>query len=158
MKKIAFVIMIASLFFSLSCTSKEVPAAKAENTVNEINWLENVDEALTVASEKNVPVFIHFTGSDWCGWCKKLKAEVYDHSPFIDYADKNLVMVKLDYPRSIPQSDETKAYNQEMLKKFRIQGFPTVVLLNSQGAEIGRTGYQQGGPEAYIEHLKTMIK
>lgn len=157
MKKIIIAIMITSLFFSLSCTNKgDTAEAKKSSTVS-INWLDNIEEAIAEAAKRDLTIFIHFTGSDWCGWCKKLEAEVYDHENFINYANENLVMVKLDYPNNIPQSEATKIYNQKMLSKYGIKGFPTVVLLDSTGKEISRTGYQPGGTENYIKHLQSII-
>lgn len=126
--------------------------------VKEIDWKTNVEEAIELAKENDQHVFIHFTGSDWCKWCIKLKEEVYDKDEFISYANENLVMVKLDFPRSIPQTEEVKAYNQMQAQKYGIRGFPTVILLDKEGRVVGQTGYQYGGPAKYVEHLKGFFK
>ncbi|MGM0601603.1 MAG: hypothetical protein ACQETH_17455, partial [Candidatus Rifleibacteriota bacterium] len=31
-----------------------------------------------------------FSGSDWCGWCKKFRAEVLNQKAFQDYAKSNM--------------------------------------------------------------------
>ena len=166
MKKILFVIVIVALFLALVAESKEILSDRAEASnkteiskeSHSIQWYDNVEKALLKSKETGHPVFIHFTGSDWCGWCIRLKDEVYDHTPFIDYTNNNWIMVKLDYPsEKVYQSEETKAYNMEKLKQYGIKGFPTVVLLNSTGKEIGRTGYREGGPDVYIKHLEEFI-
>jgi protein disulfide-isomerase len=38
----------------------------------ELRWTEDFDKAAARAREENKYVLVDFTGSDWCGWCKKL--------------------------------------------------------------------------------------
>lgn len=117
-------------------------------------WTTDYDSALASASGTDKKVFLFFTGSDWCGWCKRLDAEVLSTSEFQGYARDNLVLVKLDFPQSIPQSEQLKAQNAQLAQRFGIKGYPTVIVLNSSGNPIGRTGYKQGGPSPYIAQLK----
>ena len=97
-----------------------------------------------------------FTGSDWCGWCKRLEAEILGTPEFRDFARESLVLVKLDFPRRVEQSAELKAQNSRLAQKYGIEGYPTVVVLDQSGREIGRTGYQRGGPGPFIESLRKM--
>ena len=39
-------------------------------------WLVDINEAYAISNKTGKPIMANFTGSDWCGWCKKLKAEV----------------------------------------------------------------------------------
>lgn len=121
-------------------------------------WIDNWEKAIQTALAEDKLILVNFTGSDWCGWCIKLAKEVFDHNEFKDYAKENLVMLKLDFPRSIPQSDELKNQNRRLQNQFGIRGYPTILLVNGAGEEVGRTGYQPGGPVAYIEHLKSLVK
>lgn len=120
-------------------------------------WIESWNDALKFAGELDRPILINFTGSDWCGWCKKLVAEVFSKQEFQDYAKTNLILLKLDFPRSIPQSDELKMQNQSLQNKFKISGYPSIVLVDKEGTEIQRTGYQPGGATAYVAHLKELL-
>ncbi|MGE0707896.1 MAG: thioredoxin family protein [Planctomycetota bacterium] len=122
-----------------------------------LSWVTSLAEGQKLAKEQKKPILIDFTGSDWCGWCKRLKAEVFDHGPFQAYATKRLVMVELDFPRQVQQSEETKKTNRGLAQKYGVKGFPTILLVDHTGAEIGRTGYQRGGPEKYVEHLKALL-
>ena len=91
-------------------------------------------------------VLLDFTGSDWCGWCIKLKKDTFSKPEFQKLAEEKLVLVELDFPRSKTQSAELKKQNQELAEKFGIEGFPTLVLLSSQGTEVARNvGYLAGG-------------
>ncbi|MDT8391660.1 MAG: hypothetical protein RRC34_14260, partial [Lentisphaeria bacterium] len=84
--------------------------------------------------------------------------EVFSQQAFKDYAKDNLVTVFLDFPAKKKISDELKKQNAELAKKYKIRGYPTVILLNSEGKKIAQTGYRRGGAEAYVKHLKSLIE
>lgn len=122
-----------------------------------LKWQDNFEKALQQAKKENKAVLVNFTGSDWCIWCKRLTDEVFSKSEFENYADENLILVKLDFPRKIDQSAETKMYNTKLAQKFGVQGFPTILLFNSSGKLVLTTGYQPGGPINYVKHLRTYL-
>lgn len=119
-------------------------------------WTTDVRSALGSASGTGRKIFLFFTGSDWCGWCKRLDAEILGTDEFKQYASGNLVLVKLDFPNAIPQSAELKAQNAQLAQQYGIRGYPTIVVLNDSGAEVGRLGYQRGGPAPFIQRLQHM--
>ncbi|MFA6287373.1 MAG: thioredoxin family protein [Opitutaceae bacterium] len=119
-------------------------------------WTTNYAGALAQARQQNTKVFLFFTGSDWCGWCKRLDKEILSTGAFQSYAAKNLILVKLDFPRGIPQSDMLKAQNEQLSQKYQVGGFPTVIVLDAQGKEVGKLGYQEGGPGPFIDALKAL--
>lgn len=122
-----------------------------------LQWEENLETALKKAKAENKAVLVNFTGSDWCQWCIRLSDEVFSKSEFEDYAEDNLILVRLDFPRSIEQSAETKLYNNQLAQRYGVQGFPTILLFNSSGNLVLTTGYQPGGPVSYVEHLKNSL-
>jgi len=138
-------------------TEETSAAVPADDATPASSWLISYDEALAQAKARNLPILINFSGSDWCGWCIKLMNEVFSKPEFISYANDNLVLLNLDFPRKtqLPPA-QTKA-NEELASKYNIEGFPTVILLDSSGTKIGQTGYQPGGPDKYISHLKTLM-
>ena len=109
------------------------------------------------AKTENKPMLVDFTGSDWCGWCIKLDKEVFEKASFKKYAAENLILVSLDFPKKKKISDKLKAQNEALSKKYGVRGFPTILLLKADGSVIGKTGYQKGGPDAYVEHLKGIL-
>jgi len=123
----------------------------------DLSWQDNLEKALQQAKKENKAVLVNFTGSDWCIWCKRLTEEVFSKKEFETYAKKNLILVKLDFPRNIEQSTETKMYNNNLAQKFGVQGFPTILLFNSSGKLVLTTGYQPGGPATYVNHLKSYL-
>ena len=74
----------------------------------DLNWHNNIEDALDKAAVNDKYVFVFFTGSDWCSWCHKLTDEVFDHDEFQTYVKKNMEMVLLDFPRSTPQIRQPK--------------------------------------------------
>ena len=121
-------------------------------------WLTDAPKAQAQAKKENKLVLLDFTGSDWCGWCIKLKGEVFDLKEFKDYADKNLVLVEVDFPRKKQLSAEQKKANTALQQKYKIQGYPTVIVLNGEGKKLGELGYVKGGPKAFIAELEKLKK
>lgn len=118
-------------------------------------WGTNYAAALEQAAKENKMVLLDFTGSDWCGWCIKLDKDTFSKSEFKNFAKENLVLVELDFPNNKPQTDVVKKQNEELQAKFNVEGFPTLVLLNSQGKEVARNvGYLRGGPEGLIKWVE----
>jgi thioredoxin-related protein len=124
----------------------------------QLDWLTNYDQAKTKAKSDNKLLLLDFTGSDWCGWCKRLNAEVFSKPQFQDYAAKNLVLVELDFPRTKPQADEVKKQNMQLASQYRVEGFPTVIVLNADGKKVGELGYMEGGAEAFIAAIEKLRK
>ena len=125
----------------------------------DLKWQTDLPKALAQAKTEKKLVFIDFTGSDWCIWCKKLDEDTFAKPEFADYAGKNLVLVQLDYPNSKPQSDDLKKANKALSDKYNIQGFPTLIALKPDGTEAWRnTGYLEGGPKALIAQLDGLAK
>jgi thioredoxin-related protein len=122
----------------------------------ELNWLTDLPKAQAKAKSENKLVMLDFTGSDWCGWCIKLNKEVFSKPEFAEYAEKNLVLVEVDFPRNKKQTAELKKANQELQAKYKVEGYPTIVVLNSGGKKVGELGYQPGGPKAFIAELQKL--
>ena len=124
----------------------------------EVAWTEDAKAALAEAAKEKKDVLINFTGSDWCGWCKKLNAEVFSQDAFVAGAPKSFVFLKLDFPRSKPQTDELKKQNAEWRTKLGVTGYPTIILADAEGRPYAKTGYQPGGAEKYMESLGELRK
>jgi thioredoxin-related protein len=117
-------------------------------------WLTSLPQAVAQAKKEDKMVLLDFTGSDWCGWCMKFKKETLDTPEFTQYAATNLVLVEFDFPHKIRQSEELKRLNQNAATYYKVTGYPTFILLNKDGKEIGRQdGYEGGGAKAFIARL-----
>lgn len=121
------------------------------------HWETDFEHAQKLASESGKYMLLDFTGSDWCGWCIRLKDEVFSKKSFLAYAKEKLVLVQVDFPRKKAQSKELKEQNQALASKYGIRGYPTIIILSPKGDFVQQTGYQAGGAEAYVEHLEELI-
>ena len=123
----------------------------------ELTWHTDFEEGKKAAAESGKTLLVDFTGSDWCHWCIKLKEEVFSQEAFASVSE-DYVLVELDFPQGEGLiTPEQRAKNEEIAQKFSVQGFPSVILFDGDRA-IARTGYQAGGPEAYLNHLAEIEK
>ncbi len=118
-------------------------------------WFADYDAAAAESAKTGKDMLVDFTGSDWCYWCKKLDAEVYEFEAFQKGVENDFILVALDFPNDeeVKAKVPNPARNQELMEQNSITGFPTILLMNSKGEVYARTGYQEGGPEKYVEHL-----
>lgn len=119
-------------------------------------WLENPDDAFAASKSSGKPVLILFTGSDWCVWCKKLESEVLGKPEFLNQAANKYVLLEVDFPQRKLISEEAKARNDALKSKWNVEGFPTVILVDSEGVEMGRTGYNGMLANEYLAHLNEL--
>lgn len=123
----------------------------------ELNWLTDLDKAKAEAKTANKAILINFTGSDWCGFCKKLHKEVFVTDEFADYAKKNLVLVEIDFPRAKPLPEAQQKANDKLKSEYKVRGFPTLVVLDSGGKKLGEeVGYGGGGPKVILGKLDAL--
>ncbi len=107
--------------------------------------------SVKVSQKMGKPILADFTGSDWCGWCMRLHKEVFNTPDFKKWADKNVVLLELDYPHTTPQPEALKQQNEKLMRRYGycIRGFPTILFLKSDGKPFGQYGYDRGGPSRW---------
>ena len=79
---------------------------------------------------------------------------MFSQQAWKDYAAKHLVLVEVDFPHGFQLPEATKKQNDQLAKKFAIQGYPTIVITTASGTKRGELGYVEGGPDAFIKALK----
>ena len=128
-------------------------------------WLLNFDKAAEQSMKTGKPILANFTGSDWCGWCIRLKKEVFLTPTFKKWAEENVILLELDYPRRTPQTEEIKKQNRELQQFFKVRGYPTLHMFNvgtadgkTQITALGKMGYLAGGPTPWIANANSYLK
>ncbi len=149
-------IAVVALFLSVNVVAQEGPSS--------LDWNTDMVVAVDKAIAANKPLFLFFTGSDWCGWCKRLQAEVFFKPEFEKWAKDNVVLLELDFPRRTEQPEALKEQNMNIQRMFEVRGYPTVwfVQPTKNGGEIGfgkigSTGYVNGGPQAWIAEADRIL-
>lgn len=140
------------------------------------DWNTNISTAIEKSQKTEKPLMLFFTGSDWCGWCKRLVKEVYKTPEFKNWAQDNVILLELDFNRSFQQkikrSQQGKAtltQNENMIielsQMFGVRGYPTIWFVNPvigdnnqvQLQQLGSTGYVAGGPSKWIASANTYL-
>ncbi len=153
MKKILFLTFITLVSFSA-------------NAQEGLTWHTDVSKATDISIKENKPMFLFFTGSDWCGWCIRLQKEVFHTPEFIKWAKESVVLVELDFPRKNDQTEAVKLQNAQLQQQLQVRGYPTIWFVNaSKSADaktnlnaLGSSGYVAGGPEKWLAAANQIIK
>jgi len=132
----------------------------------ELTWHTDVTKASSLSIESGKPLFLFFTGSDWCGWCKRLVKEVFITKEFNSWANKNVILLEIDFPRRTPISDNLKKQNRSLGQAFGVRGYPTGWFVIPQAKDgkisldnkLGSQGYVAGGPNAWIGRANKILK
>ena len=131
------------------------------STVFAQEWETDFEKAIELASEEDKPIVLVFQGSDWCAPCIKLDREVWSTDAFKNYATDNYIMLQADFPRKKKNelSEAQRKANAKLAETYNKNGiFPFVVVLDSKGEVLGKTGYKKTTPQNYIKELNSLIK
>lgn len=151
MKKL---ISILLLFLTINVFAQE----------GELDWHTDVNKAIELSIESEKPLFMFFTGSDWCGWCIRLQKEVFFKPDFVKWAKENLILVELDFPRRKKLDDSLKQQNDNLRQMFAVRGYPTgwFVVPEIEDKKVnfkrlGSQGYVAGGPTNWINGANKIL-
>ena len=124
-------------------------------------WLTDMTTAKEAATKENKHILLNFSGSDWCGPCIKMKKEVFESESFLNLAEKQLILVRADFPRSKKNklSDEQTKHNEALAEKYNPSGkFPFTVLLDANGKVIKEwDGYAFSSQDKFIADLNIVL-
>jgi len=134
--------------------------------VEKLTWHTDLVKAIEISTKEKKPLMLFFTGSDWCGWCIRLQNEVFKMPEFIEWANDNVVLVDIDFPKNkSKQSTELQQQNNLLQQQFGIQGYPTIHFVRPDKIDgktnltsLGNTGYRAGGPAAWISEANSFIQ
>ena len=131
----------------------------------DLNWHTDLSKAVSISINEKKPIMLFFTGSDWCGWCMRLKKEVFNHEKFKIWSDDKIILVELDFPRRKKLEPNILNQNRELARIFGVSGYPTCWLVEPQILEnskvnflkLGKLGYVAGGTDKWISVAKSFL-
>jgi len=127
-KNILFLYII--FFFVSSCDDR-----------NNYVWYEESLDAIINKNEDKI-ILVDFE-TDWCIWCDRLDKDTYTDEGVIDFAEQNFISIKIDAEKNNGPAQK---------KKYRVRGYPTILLLGPSGNELDRiVGYRP--PKEFLDEL-----
>ena len=106
----------------------------------------SVGDALQKARSENKMVFIDVY-AEWCGPCKKMAADVFTNAEVGKYFNETFVNLQLD---------GEKGEGLELAKRFRVNMYPTYVVLDVSGRKIFQTaGYHE--PAQFLDLIRNGV-
>lgn len=151
---VAALVAVASSGFVMAADEKPQPTPTVTPKAGEaLVWGTDFAAAKKAAASQKKPILALFTGSDWCPWCILLDNEVLTQEAFKKYAAEKFILFIADFPRKKQLSDAVKKQNEELSETYKIEGVPTVLVLDATGKKLAETGYREGGAEAWVKAL-----
>lgn len=150
-------ILAAAILLSNSQVIEARPSAANGMVRPAVNWQSSYEAALEQAKAHHLPLLLFFTGSDWCTWCNKLEEEVLVKREFADAVGDKFVFVRLDFPLYEKLPPRVNEQNQALRKRFSINSFPTLLVVDDHERVIGKTGYQAGGAQKFAAQLSSIV-
>jgi protein disulfide-isomerase len=117
----------------------------------------NFARSAELAKSTKRPLLLAFLGTDWSISSLKLDREVFDQAELADNSKYNFLLCKLHFYQTQDRPPETIRQNNELATKYKVQEFPTVIVLSPDGQEIGRLGYVPGGVKAFAGAVKSVV-
>ena len=141
---------LASVTVGVAALTSSVFASTPEG------WSTDLEKAFEKAKAEKKAVLVEFTGSDWCPPCIAMRKNVFSRKDFVEAASKKYILVELDFPNA---DKAMKEKNQPYADKYKIEGFPTVILFNSAGKEFTRF-YASEFPktEEFLKHIDKSLE
>ncbi len=117
----------------------------------------NFSAAAIRARTTNRPLLLAFLGTDWSMSSLRLDREVFDQAEFADNSKYNFLLCKIHFYQTQKREPHVLVQNQQLAEKFHVEQFPTVIVLNPNGVELGRLGYIPGGPQKFAAAVDKII-
>ena len=154
-----------TLLFALAIFFFSFKPAPADYAATMEGWEVDLTKAMELSKESGKPIMANFTGSDWCGWCIRLKNEVFTKKEFQDWAKEEVILLELDFPRRMKIPEKYQLQNRQLATSFGVSGYPTIWVFEAEPGDddkphltgLAKSGYVKGGPTAWINNMKAML-
>ena len=121
-------------------------------------WFVNWDKAASEAKKSGKPIFVLKTGSDWCGWCIRLRKNVLTRPEFEKFAKKNLVLLYLDSPRGNPLGEAQRRHNQQVSQRLSLGcGVPNATVVTVDGQKLGNVCGGGLALDDYLQKIREIL-
>lgn len=158
MKKIlaalALTVALGASCQALASEDNAAPSGAYSTQNGSFKWYTNFEQAKKAAAKENKPIFVLFTGSDWCPYCVKLENEILKTSQFRKWARSKAILFIADAKGG---AKNLSAEHRKLMMQFGGGGFPSIFITDPEGKAFGRTGYLKKKPAEYIQNLDAIL-
>jgi thiol:disulfide interchange protein len=122
--------LVVVLALTVGCGRHDVDAPDSDSSstiATALEWEESWDRAFKRARAENKLVMVEFY-ADWCVWCKRMESTTFRSSQVVSLLAGHAVPLRLD----------AEGEGRVLAGRFNVQGFPTIVFLDSDEREVGR--------------------
>jgi thiol:disulfide interchange protein len=95
----------------------------------QVAWVNSYSDGLKQAAAAPNKYLVLDLSASWCGFCRRMEREVYTDKDFVEFS-RSQVFLRL--------MADTSPEGEQLARRFRVVGFPTIVVLNAEGEEVGR--------------------
>jgi thioredoxin-related protein len=129
-------------------------------------WLINYQQAMIAAKQSKKPILAYFSGSDWEPYTQKLDKDVLETDLFRHWAQQNVVLLRVDFPKVKKSTALVKVQNDKLRVRFNISTVPFFAFIDPSGLAFARGGYddmklhddeRSGAPRSAIKYLDATI-
>jgi len=93
-----------------------------------------------------------FTGTTWCPACMRLERDVISRSEFAQALSQRFIFLKAEFPDYSEGGVQASPF-KNLLDRYRVDAFPTMLVVNTNGQPLYSVPYQTGGLQAYIQQF-----
>lgn len=123
-------------------------------------WVQSLEQAIAESESSGKPIMFVFSGSDWCSYCQRLEQEVFQTHEFESWSSQNVVKVLVDFPMHHQLTASIAKQNEDLKEYFagQLRGYPTILIVQTDGTVLGRSGYVAGGPIPWISKTDPILR
>jgi len=122
-----------------------------------VDWQTDYSKVLSQSQKEGKPLLLFFEGSDWSGTAMKMKHEVLDTPAFQQKVGNRFIFMEVDFPKYSSLNETLALQNANLKKRFQIEQFPALLLLDKQERVIAQFGYSHENAEQLAENLLKIL-
>src|SRR5882724_5285748 len=118
----------------------------------------NAEQAFAYSMQKNLPVLLIFSGSDWCLPCKRIEKNILTDTVFKKYAQKELITFIADFPQKKKLSVSQKESNEKLADEFNPKGiFPLLLLVKPNRTIVASLEYENYSSGDFVKQINKIL-